>query len=253
MIKVNFMGCVRDKNTNGTVWVSGSKRDRRRSNKWGNWDLMRTPRETQRAQCNYSPWGGGTRRDKGRAGKDRMERRRGGWVTQVLLEEMAANGNEGINWTDTAVNDGVIDLDNQLPAWKSNMKHVGPERDEWRRLLNRPLPVKSAGDGRQAAPSPPLHVINQRLYRRASSPPCAQTHSRPAAQLLHFSLSFLQMPSPTTHATTSGNLFHPSSPSSLSFPLPPTRIDWTRFDSCSPGPSRKCRESYRRKQIRRWL
>lgn len=245
------MGCVRDKNTNGTVWVSGSKRDRRRSNKWGNWDLMRTPRETQRAQCNYSPSGGG--RGKGRAGKDRIERQRGGWVTQFLLEEMAANGNEGINWTDTAVNDGVIDLDNQLPAWKSNMKHVGPERDEWRRLLNRPLPVKSAGDGRQAAPSPPLHVINQRLYRRATS--LLRAHKRtPDPQPSYFILASASSKCrPATHATTSSNLVHPSSPSSLSFPLPPTRIDWTRFDSCSPGPSRKCRESYRRKQIGLWL
>lgn len=83
---------------------------------------MRESRETQPAQCNYSPWrgGGGVRRDEGRAGEDRMAKRRLG-CTVFLLEEMAANGNEGINGTDTAVNDGVIDLDNQRPAWKSNM------------------------------------------------------------------------------------------------------------------------------------
>lgn len=63
---------------------------------------------------------GATRRRK-RPGKDRMARRRGGWVAQLFIGGDGANGNEGINGTNTAVNDGVIDLDNQRPAWKSNM------------------------------------------------------------------------------------------------------------------------------------
>lgn len=41
--------------------------------------------------------------------------------TVFIIGGDGANGNEGINGTHTAVNDGVIDLDNQRPAWKSNM------------------------------------------------------------------------------------------------------------------------------------
>lgn len=113
-----------------------------------------------------------------------------------------------------------------------------------------------AGDGRLAAASPPLHVIKQRLDRWASSPVRTHLHSRPAALLFHLALASPQC-RPATHATTSRpaadfNLFCLPSPPSLSFPLPPALIDWRRLDSCSPRPSRKCREMYRRKQIRRW-
>lgn len=74
------------------TFVSGEVKEiERRRNNQGNLDLIRAPREIQRAQCNYSPWkgGGGVRHDEGRAGEHRMARRRGGWVTPFLLEEMA--------------------------------------------------------------------------------------------------------------------------------------------------------------------
>lgn len=37
-----------------------------------------------------------------------------GWVTKIFIGGNGANGNEGINRTDTVVNDGVIDLNSHL-------------------------------------------------------------------------------------------------------------------------------------------
>lgn len=104
------------------VWKSkdrlGVRRKRKREvgglNDRGNLDLMRVTKEVEQALMELV-WEWNTKREE--LWKTELQMERVELQTKIFIGGDGANGNEGIKWTDTVVNDGVIDLDNQ---WHRN-------------------------------------------------------------------------------------------------------------------------------------